>query len=468
MPRSPCGQGISLTDANSFVQVGSGRGNLPAPYHAKYVTIAFVIKRLSHYRMLGPVIDRALEKGWNVECWHDYGGSADGAKAYLFPSVDGLPRFRHGYPTIETYDETPELVRRLERGDVQATVAIDVPPLMVARRVSSARQPPWACVQVSADTFALNQLDALERCDLLCQHTSWWTTWAASYYAAKEGRADGSAFASRLACFTTCVGSPEIDARRIVDGDDVRRRWGIPRNQPVVVLLPFPRGVGKSSFWPKKIFAEPSRARRLMNVAMYRQFKYWRRAIADTTDADVVRAIRAFCDRNGAFLLVKSRRKTPVSAYTRAVADLCVYDESYYPPTILEALSIASLCISFYSLGAVEAAAMSVPNLCVTFSAEDYLGHHRDEYVSFERLYTRTRGSLFEFPGVSRTVTPDEAIAELGTRALSEFEVDASARAAYVRQFIGEDDGRASVRLLEAIERSVASPAAVVPAVEPS
>ena len=32
--------------------------------------LAFLIRRDNHYRLLGPAIDRALARGWDVECWH--------------------------------------------------------------------------------------------------------------------------------------------------------------------------------------------------------------------------------------------------------------------------------------------------------------------------------------------------------------------------------------------------------------
>lgn len=454
MPLSRCGRKTFLADSEPESRLTS-------------LKVAFIVRRLSEYRALGPVVDRALASGWRVECWHDYTQPRSGSKAYMFPAVEDAPRFRHGCPATRTYASIDELIGWLRRGDVDAVVSIGTPPPEASAQHLPGRRPRWICVQVATDTFVHNALDALERCDLLALHTPFWRQWAAGYYAARAGQSDVSALAVRLARPATYVGSPEIDARRLIDRDEVRRRWGIPPDRPVVVLLPFPQGVGKASFWPKKIFGDSNRARRALNMIAYRQFKYWNRAFHDLSDEHVVRAIRAFCDRQGAFLLVKSRQKTPIPSYTRAVADLCVYDESYYPPTILEALSIASFCISFYSLGVVEAAAASTPNLCITFTAEDYLGGHRDEYVHFERLFTRNPGGLFEFPGVSRTVTPEEAIAELRTRRLSEFAVDAAARASYVRQYIGEDDCRAVARLLEAIERLVASPAAV-PAVERS
>lgn len=42
---------------------------------------AFVINRSPAYRLYSPIIDAALARGWEVECWHDYQAQT-GAKGY--------------------------------------------------------------------------------------------------------------------------------------------------------------------------------------------------------------------------------------------------------------------------------------------------------------------------------------------------------------------------------------------------
>jgi len=84
---------------------------------------AFIIARLSEYRVFGPVIDRALQSGWCVECWHHYGRPRQGPKAYLFPTIDGVPHFQHGRPAVRTFTTADELVSWLETGAVDAVVS---------------------------------------------------------------------------------------------------------------------------------------------------------------------------------------------------------------------------------------------------------------------------------------------------------------------------------------------------------
>ena len=299
----------------------------------------------------------------------------------------------------------------------------------------------------------------LKGCDLLALHSRWWLDWGVSHYEGVERVSDVSTLRANLESRSRYVGFPEAEAVRLVDRKALRRRWGVPSDQPVVVLLPFPQGTGRSTFWPRKIFGEPSRTRRVINVVKHGQFNHFRAAWGDANDVNVVSAVRNFCDRNGAFLLVKSREKTPIPQYLRAVSDKCIYDESYYPPTIIEALSIANLCIGYYSLGILEAAALGVPNLSIVYSAEEYLGDHATEWdsVYFNQLFNRRTGNLFQFDGVSSTANAAEAVALFQSRTLDDFKIDATAHDAYLSKFLGEDNDRAPIRTVNAVENFVKS-----------
>ena len=419
--------------------------------------VAFVVRRLSVYRQLGPLIDRAQARGAQVECWHDYSQPRGDAKGYLFPATDKCPVFRHGQPRVRPYDGAAELARWLTEGRVDAVVSEGTRASDTGGAAVSGG-PLWVCAQVGLDTLARFTLPALETCDLVGYHTPWWTEFAAPYYAAVAGTSDVAVVRARLERLGPFIGFPELDARRLIDPAGVRRRWGIPAGQPVVVLLPFPQGVGQGAFWPRKIFTEPSRVRRLLNVAMHRELEYWRKAWSPVVDQAVVAAVRSFCDRNGAFLLVKSREKTPVPEYIRNVADKCLYDETYYPPTILEALSIAQLCVGYYSFGVVEAVASAVPNISVAFDFDDYIGRGRDPFGLRRRFFTRHAQGPFEFPGASSTLSPQEAIADLPLRRLADYRIDPAARRQYLDCFAGPDDACAADRLLSAIEARAATP----------
>ena len=67
------------------------------------VRIAFLIMRSPEYRVYAPVIEAALARGWEVECWHDYSQLQTGLKGYQFPSIDSVPGFRSGRPVVRSY-----------------------------------------------------------------------------------------------------------------------------------------------------------------------------------------------------------------------------------------------------------------------------------------------------------------------------------------------------------------------------
>src|SRR5262249_34679142 len=147
-------------------------------------------------------------------------------------------------------------------------------------------------------------------------------------------------------------------------------------------------------------------------------------------------ALRAFCDGNGALLVVKSRLKDPVSRHTAARADRVFYDESYYPATILELLSIASLCVHFFSSTAYESVFLGVPSLCITPRDED-IGLPA---VWMELLNNTREGGVFNFPGASYHLSLPELFEDLPRRSLKDFPVDPTARARFLETFVGFDD----------------------------
>ena len=410
--------------------------------------LAIVIIRSPEYRLYAPVIEAALARGWEVECWHDYSQARIGLKGYQFPSIDLAPAFRNGRPLIRSYGGPPELRAWLAR--MRADAVIAGTPDVVNSPLPASR-PLWVCQQYFLDSVLFGP-DSLLTWDVLAMHSQWWLEWAGGYFESEGLVADRDAFVREAERRTTFLGLPEADAARLIDPDEVRRRWGIPPGQPVVVLFPFPQGVGRNIFWPRRICIEPSRLKQLASIIAFRRFQYWSHMWHGWNDRNVVRALRRFCDRNGAYLLVKSRRKTPIPAYTEALADQCVYDEGFYPATILEALSISSLSVSYYSNAVFESVSLGVPHLCLTYAAEDYNG---TDAKCLARFYNPKEGSAFQFRGVSTALCIPEALSQLPAKTLSDFAIDAEAQDRYVQKFLTHGAGNGGVRTIEAIEQAL-------------
>src|SRR5437879_4046292 len=88
-----------------------------------WVRLAFLITRSPEYRVYAPVIEAALARRWDVECWHDYSQPRTGLKGYQFPSIDSVPAFQHGQPTVRPYQGRPELRTWLTERRADAVIA---------------------------------------------------------------------------------------------------------------------------------------------------------------------------------------------------------------------------------------------------------------------------------------------------------------------------------------------------------
>lgn len=414
--------------------------------------LAAVISRATVYKLVGPIIEHALQQGAEVDCWHDYGHPSEGPKAYQFPSIGGCPSFLNGAPAVRTFKGPDELAAGLSRGAYDAVLSIGTKQSDVGERLLPDGLQ-WCLVQTGVDTFLMHSPDSLLTCDLLLVLTSWWLDWADRYYRS-IGIELGEPLSRQLGERVVVTGWAEIGALSRIDASDVRRRWGIPHDRRVVLLLPFPQGVGKRTFWPRYVFGEPRRVMQTVNILRHGRLEYLRDVRRGWSDAAVVQAIRTFCDRNDAFLLVKSREKTPIPGYIRDAADKALYDEGYYPPTILEAMAVASLCINYYSLSVLEAAATGVPNLCVTFDRNDYIGDEAQMRIFFDQFFVAEEGSAFQYSGVSTTIGIGDAIAELPGRSLGEFRIEPEAHRAYLNKFVGERTGAAAALAFDAIARA--------------
>lgn len=399
--------------------------------------IAFLVQRANFYRLYAPVVDEALQQGWEVECWHDYSHPRGGQKGYNFPAVESAPAFVHGRPGFRMYHGSPELQEWLRRDRTDAVVSLS-PRSDAPGRDPGASSVKWFMLQHALSNFVAYGCDGFLAADGVGLYSDHWAELGLEYFRERQLVRPGDGTEQEIRRKALAVGFPEMEAAKLVDPLEVRRRLRIPADRPVVVLLPYGYGFGLASF--RATHGHQGRRSRwgeLSGVAG----QYW-------NDLKVVRAVRAFCDRNGAHLIVKSRLKRRPPAYTRALADTHLYDESIYPATILEVLSIASLCIGFYSTTVHEAIYLGIPCLCLRPADRDVRGDR-----ALQRVFMDRDQSSFEFAGVSTVLEAPAAITDLPGKTLDEFAMDARARAAYVDKFLGYDDGRSSKRVLDEIRR---------------
>jgi len=410
--------------------------------------VAFLIQRRNYYRLLGPVVERALARGWDTECWEAGGDALKGRRA--LEQRAALPAFRQGRPQRREYAGD---------ADVSRLLAEVSPDTIVTLRPPSGLTPDgrarWLGLQYTLDIGGMVDAAGRTPFDAIGVHTEHWRARAADSLRILEfnrarslGRAPGpvddAAVEATMRRRAAVVGFPEMDQFHAIDPTAVRRRLGLDPTVPVVVYCNFPFLSNPRTFWVRHVYG----ARRLHQRLATRLGggrRYARHVDGGWDDRGVVKAVRAFCDANGAALIVKARPKDPVPRYLASLADRVLYEQTDYPATILELMSIASLCLHFFSTVAYEAAYAGVPSICVTSDGDD-LGFPpiwREWFLSAEP------GSSFNFPGVTYPLSVEEMVVDFPRRRLADFPLEPAARAHYLEKFVGFDDGKASDRLLD-------------------
>lgn len=414
--------------------------------------VGFLIEKWNYYRLFGPIVERALARGHETECWHDVKQLRTGPKTTRFP--DAMPSFRNGRPRLRTFRDGADLAGQL---------AAAAPAVMVAlARPAGAGQGldmRWFGLQYTLDVASLLTPAGATRFDALGLHSRYWADHvAASLRIVAFNRARGNGEAPEVVDEAAVdevvrrrgviVGTPEMDQAHWIDRAAVRTRLGLQPERPVVLYIPFPFNSNPNPFWVRHVYGGGSSVLSRLRVRLQGNARYREQAARGLTDRGTVDAVRAFCDANGAALVVKERAKDPASRYLRGRADLVLGDEAYYPATIVELLRISSLCVHFFSTVAYEAAYAGVPSLCMAPDLDD-LGFPpmwREWFLNLDE------GNSWNFPGVIYPVTLEEVGRELPRRRIADFPLEPAARAQYVERFVGFDDGKSSDRVLDVLQ----------------
>ncbi len=421
--------------------------------------LAFPIWWRNHYRLLGPVIDRALARGWDVECWH---AANEDRKSRRRVRAEPPPAFRSGTPRFRDYDGNDGLLRLLQEARPDAVVSLRPPD------AQSANAAPWIGLQYTLDIGHVVDAQGRTRFDAIGVHTEHWRDRTADAWdilefnrARAEGglprQVDRAAVEATMRRCGSVIGFPEMDEFHHIDPAEVRKRYGLDPGRPIVIYCPYPFRSNPRTFWAKHIYGARWGGRlEQLGAAWYRR-EYASHVARGWDDRGVVNAVRAFCDANGAALVVKVRDKEHaigwrslvhrgIPGYLKRAAD-CIVDDfgTHYPPAILKLMKTASLCIHSFSTVAYEAAYAGVPSVCVTAAGDDmgFAPIWREWFLS------DAPGTSFNFPGVTYPLSVADMAGGFARRRLADFPLETAARAQYLEKFVGADDGKASDRLLD-------------------
>lgn len=239
------------------------------------------------------------------------------------------------------------------------------------------------------------------------------------------------------------AGSTLCDLAHGVDRSVVQSRYGL--HGRALVFLPFPFQSVKRTAWTHGVYRWPWPLGVL--AAPLGPPQSLHDAIIGLNDRAVVKALRSYCDRHSAALVVKSRPKTPVPRYLAERANVVVEGDGLGEPTLLDLLSASDIMVHFYSMAVVEAAAVGVPWLCISLSPARW-SPYADRAV-VDGVPTVPWGGLFAWGSYGRAWSPERIVGSLADQPWPVTGAYASERQDYVKAFLGGEPFRAASRIVD-------------------
>ena len=348
------------------------------------VILAFPMWRRGFAKVTGSVIDEAIRRGHDVALMWD---------------LDDKPGEAVRSPEIRAQWPAAKIVRSPYR---PADVVIGDPSI-------------GECSTAPVPTFALDFVWEHRMRPAVPGVTRCWST---AYQRDAFARHDFTVARTCSGCDEPVTGMTALDALPLVDADAVRARYTLDR--PYLLLFSLKFGVPRA--W-----------RRWLSVG--RQYPW------------LLAALRAYCERRGWLLVVKTRVKHRDPGSMARVADRVIADDDLWPYTSAALVKGAALVVHFQSGAVFEAAAAGVPQLSIAVP-QPHLAHLGGHGVFF----ATTPGNLQHWPGVVQSAADmNEARAMvMEDRVMTAVREDALAT--YAERYTGPLDGRSAARVLDVVE----------------
>jgi len=251
--------------------------------------------------------------------------------------------------------------------------------------------------------------------------------------------------------YTEISGSTCCDQLAEFDSRKTRHRYGISETSPVVLFMSLKMSV--TDTWRNLVWGESSKTRRTLKAIKGRHWRLIPEIWTQDTYKEICNELKEFCIRNGALFVVKSRTKNDDPLWLRELSDVYVgQDETEYPYTSIQLIGISNLCVHFESAAVFETAFAGVPSLSINIP-QPSLYEQLPEYST--RYRSKELGSLFNYPGVITSIDCSKIVEHLRRADLKDFAMEPSQRSKYVSAFMGFDDMRSSVRILDSMESSL-------------
>ena len=418
------------------------------------MNIGFLLLRDTFLKTLGSLIQASLDRGHNVLLLYTQ-GPAQGSKAYQQVTEEKLSIFTQQGAEAVTFslEDLGELKEKFQLDALAAHEGY----YMLHEHMKEIQQARKSGVKVvTLPHFYENAMRLLESLDYF-DKTYYLSQFAVDTHFGiySEGEAEGKKSAYRRRY--EVMGSPMFDQMGQVDRDLVRRDLNIPADKRVIVF--FAPAVSAETRWRWRMWGSGGRIKRVLSVIRAGDWKDLPDAALMPTLEEIATDLRAFCDRNNAFLIIKSRAKQDDAKFFEEKADLYLSGEkdTYYPVfTSYRLLAVADLCIGVMSMSILEAVAMKVPVWNIYVPSEELHYPPNPLYPRQKEFYQvvmgREKEGPFNFPGVITNIDPRQILKWLRAGKLDNVAIDPRSSAEYAEKYLGVTDEPSSERILDSLE----------------
>lgn len=419
-------------------------------------SIAFVITRMNWYRFLAPVIERALSNGWHVECWHDV-GRFNPNRPEDFPDKDKALSYSSGSPVILEFQDVETIYKWIKERKVDAVCDI-APPTTKLREIckESRNHSVYICLNANADWHVyVDDPSLINAVDIFALNTPYWLDQSLEMMKSRSPIWWNDDLRNLVSAKTTFVGWPQLDQLQMISPDEIRKEYGIPVGKPIVVYFNW---VDSHLFGLRqKMFSSTSLKDRLLSV--FRKidgFPAYLKFCFEPNLEQTMKAIRRFCDKNDAFLILKHRfRDKPFECECKA-ADLIISDESYFPHTIFKVLSVASLSLGYFSFAVRESIACKVPFLSIDACGLADLKSWKENGEPFYRQWSKPLGP-FNYKGIVSVMKNSDLVRSFQDFSMSDFVFEERIYDEYKEKYLSDCKVPNSDFLLDTIESLIKS-----------
>ena len=423
------------------------------------MNIGFVVLRNTLLKTYGCLIEACLGKGHNVFAFYQP-QAAHAGKAYQAVSRETFSPFQDDrFVPIEHYPEESTLSGLCEKYQINVLVAHegyhvfktyglyeDIPRIKEA-----------GIKLVSICHFYETAQRPLEVLDIFDK----------TYYISPFGRdlhfklqvdsgrqeAVREEYASRF----EVAGSAMFDQIGRCTNEQARKQYNLPPGKKVVLFMA--PVTTRGTPWRFYMWRNPNKVARTKLAIKKNNWNYLYEIWTGPSFKQVVEAIREFCDRNEAVLVIKSRGKQDDPEYLQDAADIYIdgFEDEYYPVfTTYQLLAAADLCITAASMTVVEAVIAGVPVVNIVLPHLDFDPPPTPLYARYiEAIMSNRCVTPLNYPGCVQAVDRRKIVKWLKGKKLEDITMDAEARRAYLEEYTGVGARSSSERILESIEELV-------------